>query len=128
MFREAEKLIKKRLDDKWFLSPIDLDNVEFNSNVKESFIRLQIDWVDVGRKSISNRSKKGQGFILVSVFVPSNTGTSKASLLADEIALIFDDYREGVLKFGVCRPQRIGDNKGWYQINILAPFTYDECL
>jgi hypothetical protein len=128
MFREAEKLIKTRLSLNWDISPIDFDNVTFHSEMGEPFIRLQIDWVNVERRSISNKSRKGEGFILISVFVPSNLGTATAFEWADLIAVIFDNYRVDSLKFGVGRPQRIGDNKGWFQININTPFYFNECI
>jgi len=127
MFEAANILIEDRLRTKWLDTLIDWDNVEFNPVRGTSFVRLQIEWVDANAVSVGGRNR-GDGYINLSVFVPSNTGTQTATKMADDLAAIFDKWDTGNLRFKIARITRVGEQEQWYRLDVLVPFTYDECL
>jgi len=126
MFEQANLIIEQRLADTWAATPIDYDNVEFNPVVGQAFVRLQVEWVESAITSIGGRVK-GEGYIDLSIFVPSNTGTQLVSSYADILAGIFNKYREGALECRAARTQRVGKQEEWYQMKVIIPFKYDQC-
>ena len=126
MFEQANFIIENHLADNWSATLIDYDNIEFNPIRGTSFIRLQVEWVDANVTSIGGRTK-GEGYIDLSIFVPSNSGTEAAFLMADELAVLFNRFQSGALRFNVARTVRVGKQEQWYHIKVLVPFTYDQC-
>lgn len=126
MFEVANTLIEDRLRDSWSDTDIDWDNVEFTPVRGTAFVRLQTEWVDANVISIGGRNR-GTGYINLSVFVPSNTGTVTVSNMADSLSAIFNKWESGNLKFLVARTVRIGEQNQWYRLDVLVPFLYDEC-
>jgi len=126
MFEAANTLIEDRLRANWVATPIDWDNVEFNPVRGASFVRLQTEWTDTNSVSVSGRDR-GEGYITLSVFVPANTGTEAVSKMADDLAAIYNKWTTGALKFLVGRTVRIGQQEQWYRLDVIVPFTYDEC-
>ena len=127
MFKEAEKAILKHFQTLWVNTSVDYDNIKFTPVYGVPWVRLQVEWSDVSRVSISSKSKKGIGFVLVSIFVPGDSGTLKAWGYAGEVATLFDDWEDGPLRFKVSTAKRVGQGKGWYQVNVTCPFDYSEC-
>jgi len=126
MFNEPTELIEARLKANWTDTLIDWDNVEFNPVTGTAFIRLQIEWTDTNTKSIGGRNV-GEGYTNISIFYPYNKGIAKISKMADDIAAIFDKWDIGPLKFKVSRTVRIGQQEEWYRLDVITPFTYEEC-
>jgi len=126
MFEEANLIIESRLADNWVRTLIDFDNVEFNPARGTPYIRLQIEWVGSSVTSLGGRTK-GEGYIDLSIFVPSNSSITDVSQMADELAVLFNRYQEGALRFNVARTVRVGNQEQWYQLKVLVPFTYDQC-
>lgn len=126
MFEQADALIVDRLDDNWNETPIDFDNMEFVPIRGIAFIRLQIQWAVTELTSIGGRAK-GEGFIDISIFVPSKTGTRRAARMADDLSYIFNRWASGTLEFKAATVQRVGEYNEWFQIKVLVPFKYDEC-
>ena len=126
MFEVANTLIEERLRANWSETGIDWDNVEFTPSRGTPFVRLDIQWTGNNTISIGGRNR-GEGYIDISVFVPSNTGTTAVSGIADRLAAIFNKWDTGQLKFRVARTQRVGEQEQWYQVKVLVPFQFDEC-
>lgn len=127
MFEAANTLIEDRLRALWSTTLIDWDNVEFAPIRGTSFIRLQIEWIDANVVSVGGRNR-GEGYINLSVFTPSNTGTEIISTMCDDLATIFNKYDTGNLRFKIARTIRVGEQEQWYRRDVIVPFTYDECL
>ncbi|RLC88519.1 MAG: hypothetical protein DRJ03_02610 [Chloroflexi bacterium] len=126
MFEQANYIIENRLADNWVRTLVDYDNVEFNPVRGVSFVRLQVEWVDAVVTSLGGRTK-GEGYIDLSIFVPSNEGTTNAFQMADELAILFNRFMEGAIKFNVARTRRVGQQQEWFQVKVLVPFVYDQC-
>jgi len=126
MFEAAIILIENRLRDNWTDTLIDWDNVEFTPVRGVSFVRLQTEWTDTNSVSVGGRDR-GEGYVNLSIFVPANTGTEVVSKMADDISIIYNKWSTGDLKFHVARTVRIGQQEQWYRLDVLVPFTYDEC-
>ncbi len=126
MFEVANTLIEEKLRADWIDTLIDWDNVEFNPVRGVAFIRLQTEWVGTLSISVGGRDR-GAGYVNVSIFVPANTGTESATVMADQIAAIFNKWESGGLRFNVAKTRRIGQQEQWYRLDVEIPFAYDEC-
>ncbi len=126
MFKEATDLIEDRLTTLWSTTPIDGDNVEYNPIRGTAFVRLQIEWTDTTNVSVGGRVV-GEGYVDLSLFIPTNTGTSTLNGLADDLAAIYNKWDTGALRFLSATTQRIGEQDQWYQLKVIIPFSYQEC-
>ncbi len=127
MFNEADVLIEERLRAQWLQTLIDWDNVEFTPVRGTPFVRLQIEWNTSDVVAVGGVRVRGEGYINLSAFVPSGTGTQDVSKMADDLAGIFDKWDTGKLKFKVAFTQRVGQQEQWFQVDVITPFTYDTC-
>lgn len=126
MFENANLKIEQMLQAGWTTTPIDFDNVTYSPKRGVPWVRLQVEWTSTNSVSIGGLDR-GEGYVDLSIFVPTNTGTITANRMADSIAEIYEKVQDGGLKFKVGRTQRIGQQEEWYQLKVLIPFTYDEC-
>jgi hypothetical protein len=126
MFEAANTLIETRLKTRWTTTKIDWDNVEFNPVRGTSFVRLDIEWIANSSISIGGLDR-GEGYINLSIFVPSNTGTKVITSMADSLSAIFRKWTSGNLQFGVPRIIGKGEQEEWFRNDLIIPFKYDEC-
>lgn len=126
MFEQATQIIEERLRDNWVETPIDYDNVEYNPIRGTAFVRLQIEWTSTNLTSITGRAK-GEGYIDLSIFVETNTGSIAVNAFADSLSLLYNRFMSGRLICGAARTVRVGEQDNWYQLKVQIPFTYDEC-
>lgn len=126
MFKQADTIITERLQSNWVATPIDFDNVRYVPTKGTPFVRLQTMWAETSLVSVTGRAR-GIGYIDIDIFVPYNTGTSIISEMADNIAALYNRYREDGLECEVATTQRIGEREEWYQLKVTVPFKYDEC-
>ena len=125
MITEAEQAIEVALESQWTKTPIDWDNVQYQPLQGEPYIRMQMEWYD----SVSagpNRVRES-GYVMLAVFVPVHYGTRYQADLIDNLKRIFLGLRISGLTFYPSRLQRVGENRGWYQRNLLVPFDYNYC-
>lgn len=126
MFEQATTLIEDRLSNNWTETEIDYDNVEFSPVVGTPFVRLQTEWTDTNITSIGGRSR-GEGYVNISIFYPANKGTVVVTEMADSLSQLFNQWSSGNLRFTVARTVRIGQQESWYRLDVVVPFTFDEC-
>ncbi len=127
MFSDAVLKIEDRFNTLWADTAISWDNVKYNPTRGVPFIRVQVEWA--GSEQITTGPRiRGDGFILVAVFSPYRQGTSPALGLADNVATLMNMWQSGNLTTKVATIERIGQNEEWYQVNVLIPFIYDECV
>ena len=125
IYEDAERIIELTLQTQWTKTPIDFDNVHFESRRGQPFIRLQIEWsIADGIGPFRNRYG---GDIMISVFVPGKMGSRLSAQYIDRLQAIFAALKHEHLQIRPARVQRVGDFEEWYQRNLLIPFTYDYC-
>lgn len=67
------------------------------------------------------------GLITVQIFVPTGEGKAEAYALAKVVADAYEGKRTpSNVWFRNVRPNEIGPDGAWFQLNVLAEFTYDE--
>lgn len=119
------------LKDYWSYTPVAWDNVPFTAPEKGSWIRpaVVVDFsenVNIG--SILNSRERHSGNYIIQLFSPLNEGTGDHTRLIDDmIKLLTNKQIEQNILTYAGSPRRIGDEgNGWYQSNILIPFTADQ--
>lgn len=68
----------------------------------------------------------GAGYVAVQCFAPSGSGDGAISGHASSIAALFRRYQSGKLICGTPDIRTIGESGGWYQINVVIPWTITE--
>lgn len=126
MYSETRAIIESRFKDNWTDTPIDIDNTEYTPTPGQSFVRLQIEWVDAQSTSIGGRTK-GTGYVDFSIFIPYGVGTEVADSYSDLLADLFSRYRESALRMLVATARRIGQQGNWHHTKVMVPFEYDTC-
>jgi len=126
MYKAATQLIEDRLRDSWSMTDIDWDNVEYTPSRGMPFIRLQIEWVDTNQISMGGLNR-GEGYTNISIYVPFNTGLIQCMDIADNLSEVYDKWSTKELKFKVARIVRVGQQEQWYRVDVITPFSYDEC-
>lgn len=125
-FFTERQLIENRLSDNWNTTGIRFENVPFVIPTNgDAWISLaivngtsyQIDLIGLHRHF---------SIIIISVFVPDNTGTATIRSHADTIAAI---YRNKCFGGIICRSPSIeivGSAENWYQVNVVIPYQMDK--
>jgi hypothetical protein len=130
----AVKTIRNAFSVSWGNStPIaydDVVNVEIPPSPAATWVRLNIAHVDGYQASIgspnSNKFRR-EGLITVQIFQPQGQGSIDARKKADLVIPIFQGKQISGITFYDVQAREIGnDGAGWYQINVLAKFYYDE--
>jgi len=125
MIEEAEKAIEIIIQSSWNDTPVDWDNVTFVPTKGNSYIRVQIEWIDAFGAG-PGRTRE-TGYVMVSFFVPVSDGTRFQAKLIGKMSKIFSQVRVSGMQFKPSRVQRVGENRGWFQRNLLIPFEYTYC-
>ena len=129
MYQDIRAAIEARLQTNWTTTPISWDNVPYDPNPAQAFIRCMIDEVDSQQVSMATTPcHRVTGLIHVMVLVPTNTGTNTARGYADSLAAIFRNADFSGVKCLSPRIRRVGDLGEYYQLSVLTPFTYDQYL
>lgn len=128
---EAERVaIETRLQTQWATTAIAYENVPYNPTEGTSYVELSI--IDGPSEQISLGDglaalHRSYGTISIGVFVPLHTGTVTAKTYADSIALIFRNWVDTTSGVHCRSPSiyKIGEDSGWWRMNILIPFYVD---
>jgi hypothetical protein len=127
MFENVQKLIEKRLRDNWTFTEIDWDNVRFNPTRGTAWIRCRVDWSASESRAAGPRVHS-EGFVLISIFVPAEQSVIPGVSLAEEVHRLFSLWQVGDLTMRAAHTERVGQVKEWYQLNVVVPFYYNECM
>ena len=125
MIEEAEQIIETALQIGWTDSPVDFDNVQFNPVKGQPYIRMQIEWFDAA--GAGPHRIREDGYVLLHIFVPVHMGTRFQAKMIDKLKILFMNLRITGMHFKPSRVQRVGENRGWYQRNLIVPFDYNYC-
>ena len=111
--------------------PADVPKTNTTSKNPSPWARITIQHTDATQGSltddIGHRRWSRSGFVSVQIFTAFGTGLS----LADKLAMIAARAFEGratasQIWFRNVRVQEIGQDGSWFQMNVIAEFTYDE--
>lgn len=77
----------------------------------------------------STNNFRHSGVIIIQVFTLLDTGEALALQHADQIASIFRNWCGQSVRCRTPSVKDIGnDGEGWYQVNVVVPFQWDELL
>jgi len=117
--------LENHFKEYWKDTPIAWENIAFEKPNDSAWVRLNILNGSSNYRAI-NGLKRHLGLIVVQVFVPRNTGTSKAREYADTVSQIFDSKKFSDVVCDVASIETIGTGDVWHQINVTIPYWRDE--
>lgn len=136
-FGTARNAINAAFDTAWAdQTPVEWPNVEFTKpNPKSAWVRITVDGNLAGQAGFGDGVlHRNSGLIFVQVFIPDNDGPADADTYAQSAANALQYKRIDHISGG--RPLRtwgatqrtVGNQDGWYQVNVTIPFDYDEVI
>lgn len=138
-YAAAHTAIRERFETQWALafdpSPapsVQYPNVEFEAPNLDAWVRLNIaqadaEWASLGDPG--NNVQRSRGQVTAQIFVPSGEGEGLALEYADVIRGIFREWRNASAGLRFLVPpyaRQIGIDGKWYQVNVVAPFEFDD--
>lgn len=126
----ATKTIRSFFATRWgSTTKVAYDDTEFTIPDDETWVRFNIKHVDGYQASIgapTNNRQRREGFVIVQVFQPQGQGSLDARKKADLVIGHFLNQKvSGILFYDVHAKEIGNDGAGWYQINVLIKFRYD---
>ena len=76
--------------------------------------------------AVGNRKFERGGLVIVQVFVPLDLALARADELASLVQDIFEGKTIENVRFHGVLTREIGPDTKWYQLNVEAPFYYNE--
>ncbi|HEY7822452.1 MAG TPA: phage tail terminator-like protein [Acidimicrobiia bacterium] len=132
-YEAAHSAIRQRFETVWASrTPAQMPNVKFDAPDDAAWVRLTIvqaaaNWASYGDPG--NNVERNTGQVTVQIFVPSGTGEGLALEYADVVKGMFRDWRDASSGLRFLVPpyaRQIGVDGKWYQINVVAPFQFDD--
>lgn len=132
-YEAAHSAIRQRFETIWAArTPAQMPNVKFDDPDTDPWVRLVIaqaaaEWAGFGDPG--NNVERNYGQVTVQIFVPSGTGEGLALEYADVVKGMFRDWRDASSGLRFLVPpyaRQIGNDTKWYQINVVAPFQFDD--
>lgn len=116
----------------WDGVPVAYDNVATQPSVqtaidaKEPWVRLTIVPGDTLTAAIGDGPKaRHTGMLLLQVFTAENVSSAKAMQLADSLAQHIQYWQDGKFETQAASLTRVGQQNGWYQVNVSASYRAD---
>lgn len=131
-YEAVHAAIRQRFETQWAATlPAQMPDVEFTVP-ETAWVRLNIDpassfWASMGDPG--NNIERNLGQVTVQIFVPSGEGEGAALEYADQIRGIFRSWRDASsgVRFEVPPYARKAGTSGkWSQVNVVAPFRFDD--
>lgn len=128
----AHAAIRLRFETQWAAAtPAQYPNVKF-TKPDEPWVRVTIadarsDWASMGDPG--NNVERNLGQVTVQIFVKSGDGEGIGLGLTDQVKAIFrswSDASSGVRFVVPPYARQVGADGKWYQINVVAPFRFDD--
>lgn len=134
-FDEFRAFAETKIQTDWTATPIEFENATESDALKAAkdsktpWIRFTIrdgggELITVGSDS---RLDRFVGLLIIQIFVAQKTGTGQARRYADQLSGFWKGYA-GQPCVQILTPSInvIGENEGWFQINVNIPFQNDE--
>lgn len=132
-FEQAEAEIRKYFENGWNnLTPISFPDLKFDKPAGRTFVRFMCEETKGGQitaGSPNNNVFRHYGFVTIKIFQPERQASKDARQKAQAaLALFMGKNTENGIHFYDVYPKQLGNNtkKGYYQINVIAFFRYDE--
>lgn len=129
---QAEAQIRSFFNTGWNdLTPVAWPDIEFSPPSDKTWVRFDCREIDGFQASMgapgSNRFRH-TGVVTIQVFQPAGQGSVDARAKASAALDIFmGEQTSGGIRFFNVQARQVGnDDNGWYQINVLASFQYDQ--
>lgn len=130
-FEAIRKSIEGRMAT-WGQYPVEYDGhatpppVAAAQAAKTPWVRLTIQSGDSFVAGIgSGPCVSRTGLVFLQIFTKPNTGTAEANRVADSLVEHFQTWQDGPLETQAMSMQRVGEQDGYWQTNLQAPFRYD---
>jgi len=130
-YEDEHNALRTRLSDEWgSTTPVQYGNQDFTPPSGESWIRLNVINTTAEQASFGDTTNyyRHPGSVVINVFTPVLVGDKEALQLADQSANIFRNWSHNATKIRFLKPPSIkviGEEKPWYQINVVCPFIRD---
>lgn len=132
-YAAAHSSIRQRFETIWAgRTPAQMPNVKFDAPEDAPWVRLNIadadaQWASMGDPG--NNVERNRGQVTVQIFVPSGTGEGGALEYTDVVKGMFRDWRDASTGLRFLVPpyaRQVGIEGKWYQVNVVAPFEFDD--
>lgn len=90
------------------------------------WLRHHILWFGQQQATTSGTRWRVEGEVIVTVFVPLDSGAGVSEEIADQIVDIYRGATVGSVHFTTAELRQVGEGSGWWQANIHMPFYADE--
>lgn len=111
----------------WGGLPIAYDNVRFDSNEHDAWVKIVVLDGDSFAGSLAGSCKiKRTGLIGISINTKQWEGSKAARVYADEISAEFSNTRDGSITYNTAYANRVGYANDVFRLNVYVPFTYHE--
>ena len=129
----AHKAIRRRFETEWgSTSSVQWPNKKFIipeiTWVRFTIVDSASNWASMGDPD--NNVQRNLGQVIVNIFTLKGEGEGESTELADKVKDVFRSWNdsESGVRFVVppYARQVKGADKKWYQVNVVAPFRFDD--
>ncbi|ARB06113.1 tail terminator [Dinoroseobacter phage vB_DshS-R5C] len=128
----AHAAIRQRFEAQWgATTDVQWPSTKYTPG-EDPWVRLQIApanalWASFGDPG--NNVERNLGQVTVQIFVQSGEGEGLAMEYADQVRAVFRNWRDAVSGVRFLEPpyaRQIGFDGKWFQVNVVAPFQFDD--
>ena len=127
-FTAARNTIQNHFNTNFKTTIIKWDNVPFENPNDSAWVQFHV-LNNLGRQvSTGAPTKRFRrfGIIMAQIYTPEGSGQTIAMSIADEIADIFDGLTVNEIRFWDVSVKEVGTFEGWYRVNVVADFLFDD--
>lgn len=128
-YSQAVTLMRQYFHDNFSSADIYLPDQNADPQEGLPWVRFNIlhgDGRQVSMGDPSNNRFERRGVITIQIFTPQGDNSVSATTLADEILKLYEGVDiNGILYFDAYAREVGNDGRGWYQINVLTSFKYE---
>ena len=110
----------------WGGLPIAFDNIRFDSQAQDDWVRITIVDGDSFKESIGCDRITRTGLVIVQIFTKAEKGARPARVYADTISALYANSTDGNIIYYTPSLTRVGSAEGFFQINVNVPFEVTE--
>jgi hypothetical protein len=130
-FDESRQDLEQMFKEGWGkTTPVKWENTQLSPVPTDTYVAFTIREGKGRQVSLGNNPLiRFVGFVIIQVFIPKDSGTGQSKLLSTQVSGIYNrksftsKRKAGYYTFEIVYPIEQGANNGWYQINLMAPFT-----
>lgn len=125
--------IRTRFETEWAgRTPAQMPKVKFDKPEDSAWVRLAIqpassNWASMGDPG--NNVERNRGQVTLQIFTPSGEGEGEMLELIENARAVYHSWCDTVsgVRFEVpSYPVDVGVSGKWYQVNVIAPFRFDD--